>query len=54
MRLVQCGCMEDHLHAFYAVTDTGGIRDRTDASGEWRLEHVEPDDLVSQVLQGAD
>ncbi len=54
MRLVQSGCLEDHLHASHTTPYARAVGYRADLRRKRRVKDVEADDLVFQVLQGAD
>ncbi len=54
MRLVQSGRLEDCLHAAQTTPHARAVGYRADVSRKGRLNDVETDDLVFQVLQGAD
>src|SRR6266404_7328957 len=53
MRLMQGGRMEDCLHATRTTPHARAVGYRADMSRKWRVNDVEADDLVFQVLQGA-
>ncbi len=54
MRLVHGGRMEDCLHAAQTTPHARAVGYRADVSRKRRVNDVEADDLVFQVLQGAD
>src|SRR5260221_12306837 len=53
MRLVHGGRMEDCLHAAQTMPNARAVGYRADVSRKRRVNDVEADDLVFQVLQGA-
>ena len=54
MRLVQSGRLEDRLDAAQTTPHARAVGYRADVSRKRRVKDVEADDLVFQVLQGAD
>src|SRR5258707_10735892 len=53
MRLVHGGRMEDCLHAAQTTPHARAVGYRADVSRKRRVNNIEADDLVFQVLQGA-